>query len=185
MTICCTFNGDGLDLVGEAVGQCINAGGTVLSPVDPTPAEFIDNFWYVASDHYRDPALVERRHLDAVAASDLIWLIAPDGYIGFSAGTEIAFAAGRAAPAHTADRIAPPAIAALAQYAHDPRDAMRRVASIPSYNAGTPLLLDPDRAGHEAATALDTLRTMLLHPAAEHRAASVLATKVRSAVSGL
>ena len=185
MSICCTFNGGGLDLVADAVQQCLDAGGTVLSPIDPTPADLLDDFRFVASDLYRDPVLVERRHLDAVAASDLVWLIAPDGYVGFAAATEIAYAAGRGVPVYTAeDHVAEPAIAALVRHAASPLDALRTV-HVERHHPSRSLLLDPHAAAYEAHTALERLREMLQDRSAQHRNTNALADKVRSAVSGL
>jgi hypothetical protein len=75
VTVCGTFNHGGLTFIADAVVRLVDAGARVLSPVDPTPSELIGEFWYVASDRLRDRNLVERRHLDACAASDLIWAI--------------------------------------------------------------------------------------------------------------
>jgi hypothetical protein len=188
VTICCTFNGGGLDLVAEAVAQCLDAGSRVLSPLDPTPAEIINDFWYIASDRYRDPILVERRHLQAVATSDLIWLIAPDGYVGFSAGIEIAFAVGRGVPVYTADHVAEPTIAAFAHTVSDVGEAVRhtrRSRRQPAATGSHSMLLDPEATGHDAASALDTLQSILLHPTCTQTQTAALATKVRAAVSGL
>jgi hypothetical protein len=121
-----------------------------------------------------------------MAASDLIWLIAPDGYVGFSVGTEIAYAAGRGVPVYTADTIAEPAIAALARRAMTITEAMQRAHGTPhKTQAAQSMLFDPESASHHAQEALGALRELLLYPKRGQLFTAALASTVRSAVSGL
>lgn len=172
-------------LVADAVTRLVDAGARVLSPVDPTPSELIGEFWYIASDLHRDRILVERRHLAACAASDLIWLIAPDGYIGVSAAAEVAYAAGCGVPIYTADYIHEPALAALVHTVAGVRDAVGRVSSTHSLTAAEPapsMLIDPDAAADRAIDAVNSLRQVLCGRAATEEQADVLTAIVYGAV---
>jgi hypothetical protein len=59
----------------------------------------------VASDRHRSVRLVEDRHLAAIAESDFLWLVAPDGYVGPSASFEMGCAVTRGIPIYTAAEI--------------------------------------------------------------------------------
>jgi hypothetical protein len=87
--------------VQDAVTELTNHGVEVLSPADPRIVDRFGDFVFVASDAVRHLRLVQARHLAAIAASDFLWLIAPDGYIGQSAAMEIGFAAARGVPVYS------------------------------------------------------------------------------------
>ena len=72
-----------------AVGELLDLGVEVLSPADPRVIDQIGDFLFVASDRVRSIRLVQDRHLRAIAASDFLWVVAPDGYVGRSASMEI------------------------------------------------------------------------------------------------
>src|SRR4051812_6526153 len=78
--------------VQEAVYRLTDAGAQVLSPADPRIVDQFGDFVFVASDRVRAIKLVQSRHLAAIAASDVLWLVAPDGYIGQSGAMEIGYA---------------------------------------------------------------------------------------------
>src|SRR5882724_10346453 len=79
----------------DAVGELRAAGVDVLSPSDPRVVDNLGDFLFVASDRLRSIKLVEDRHLEAIRASDFLWVVCPDGYTGPSTCMEIgaAFAA--------------------------------------------------------------------------------------------
>lgn len=78
--------------VQEAVASLVDAGAFVLSPADPRVVDQFGDFVFVASDRVRHIRSVQGRHLAAIAASDFVWLVAPDGYVGQSAAMEIGYA---------------------------------------------------------------------------------------------
>src|SRR6266853_1940077 len=82
----------------EAVTQLVESGVEVLSPADPRVVDQIGDFVFVASDRVRSIKLVEDRHLEAIRASDLLWLVAPDGYVGQSASMELGYALASGTP---------------------------------------------------------------------------------------
>lgn len=78
--------------VQEAVYRLTDAGALVLSPADPRVVDQFGDFVFVASDRGRAIKVVQSRHLAAIEASDLLWLVAPDGYVGQSGAMEVGFA---------------------------------------------------------------------------------------------
>jgi hypothetical protein len=82
----------------EAVTQLVESGVEVLSPSDPRVVDQIGDFLFVASDRVRSIKLVEDRHLEAIRASDFLWLVAPDGYVGQSASMEVGYALASGTP---------------------------------------------------------------------------------------
>jgi hypothetical protein len=64
----------------------------VLSPADPRVVDAVGAFYFVGSDLVRSVKLVQDRHLAAIDTSDLLWLCAPNGYLGLSAAMEIGYA---------------------------------------------------------------------------------------------
>jgi hypothetical protein len=85
----------GMGQVQETVYALTDMGVHVLSPADPRVVDEIGTFLFVASDRLRSVRLVQQRHLEAIAASDFLWLVCPDGYVGLSAAMEIGFAVSR------------------------------------------------------------------------------------------
>jgi hypothetical protein len=84
--------------VQDAVYALTDAGARVLSPADPRVVDRFGDFLFVASDRVRAINLVQSRHLAAVQASDFVWLVAADGYIGLSAAMEIGYAVAAGTP---------------------------------------------------------------------------------------
>src|SRR5262249_20216060 len=64
----------------------------VLSPADPRVVDHSGEFLFVASDRVRSIRMVQDRHLQCIRASNFLWLVAPDGYVGQSASLELGFA---------------------------------------------------------------------------------------------
>jgi hypothetical protein len=89
--------------VTDAVYRLTDAGVRVLSPADPRIVDQFGDFVFVASDRARAIKLVESRHLAAIEASDFVWLVAPDGYIGQSAAMELGFATAVGTPVYCAE----------------------------------------------------------------------------------
>jgi hypothetical protein len=78
--------------VQDAVYALSDRGVRVLSPSDPRVVDQIADFLFVASDRLRAVKPVQSRHLAAIAASDLLWVVAPGGYLGLSAAMEVGYA---------------------------------------------------------------------------------------------
>lgn len=182
VTICGTFN-LALPEVARAVDLFHSRGLVVLSPADPAFVERLGGFVFVASDRHRDPLLVERRHLQAVAEADLIWLVAPDGYVGLSGTAEVSFAAGRGVPVFTADDVREPAVAALVMRVSSADEALNLPTGKHRGEVSLPptLIVDPLEGAMAAHANIDLIagslrdrervldRTLVTHAAGEVR----------------
>jgi hypothetical protein len=87
-----------MDQVRDAVYELTDLGILVQSPTDPRVVAQVEEFIFVASDHLRAIPLVQGLHLAAIARSDFLWLVDPDGYVGLSAALEIGYAAANSVP---------------------------------------------------------------------------------------
>jgi hypothetical protein len=113
--------------VQEAVYSLTDAGARVLSPADPRVVDQFGDFLFVASDRVRAIKLVQSRHLAAIEASDFVWLVAPEGYIGPSGAMEIGYAVAVGTPVFSSEV---PLDLTLRQYVTPlpaPEDAVREV----------------------------------------------------------
>jgi hypothetical protein len=86
-----------LHAITAAVQELFDLGVKVLSPADPRivdslVVDSLGEFLFVASDRVRSVKLVQDRHIQGISASDFLWLVAPDGYVGQSASMELGFA---------------------------------------------------------------------------------------------
>jgi hypothetical protein len=86
--------------VQDAVYALTDAGVQVRSPADPRVVDQFGDFLFVASDRVRALNLVQDRHLAAIQASDFVWFVAPDGYIGLSGAMEIGHAVAAGTPVY-------------------------------------------------------------------------------------
>jgi hypothetical protein len=82
----------------RAVHALACLGVRVVSPSDPRVVDARGEFLFVASDQVRSVRLVQDRHLDSISASDFLWLVCPDGYVGQSASMEVGFAVAKKVP---------------------------------------------------------------------------------------
>src|SRR5271155_1407285 len=89
----------------QAVEELAERGVDVLSPADPRIVDQIGEFVFVASDKVRSIKMVQDRHLECIRASDFLWLVAPDGYVGQSASMEIGFAVAQSIPVLSVDQV--------------------------------------------------------------------------------
>jgi hypothetical protein len=92
-----------MSAIEDAVYALSDAGAEVLSPADPRIVDRFGDFVFVASDRVRAIKLVQSRHLAAISASDFVWLVAPDGYIGQSGAMEIGYATASETPIYCSE----------------------------------------------------------------------------------
>lgn len=77
--------------VQSAIDAFKSAGFHVLSPIGTEPVPPKDGFVYLKGETGL-PADIERRHLDAIACSDGLYVVATGGYMGSSVALEIGYA---------------------------------------------------------------------------------------------
>lgn len=148
-----------------AVRELLDGGTEVLSPANPVVVDQIEHFVFVASDLHRSPRLVQDRHLAAIAQSDFLWLVCPDGYVGPSAALEIGYAVSLGIPVwgeHAPDDLT------LRQYVVQ-MDTIGCAISMARQNrrkrpSQASLLLDPIGATEAMHEAADKLRKALVTP---------------------
>jgi nucleoside 2-deoxyribosyltransferase len=172
--------------VQEAVYVLTDRGVTVLSPADPRVVDHFGDFLFVASDRVHTLRLVQSRHLAAIEASDFLWLVAPDGYVGLSAAMEIGFAVAHGIPVYSVDI---PMDLTLRQYVTPVErleDALGRVAASRRERNEPQILVEPFAVVQSAHDDLDELARELGAPAdrtgGEERVTRA-ATRIRRSLS--
>jgi len=148
----------------SAVETLTNLGVHVVSPADPRVVATQGEFLFVASDRTRSVRLVQDRHLECILASDFLWLVCPDGYVGQSASMELGYAVAKDIPIFSD---ASPADLTLRQYVTraqslssvvDHAIKQRRAVPLPG------LLIDPHASIEEAHAILDRIRDGVTEP---------------------
>jgi hypothetical protein len=137
-----------MEAVQAAVRELTDAGVLVLSPADPRVVDRFGDFVFVASDEVRRIRTVQGRHLAAIAASEFLWLVAPDGYVGQSAAMEIGFAAAHNVPVFSCEVPEDLTLRQWVTVVRDTSEALRRVRA-PVGRSVESVLIDP----HVAITA--------------------------------
>lgn len=148
----------------EAVNAFRDAGVVVLSPADPRIVDFQGEFLFVASDRLRSIRLVEDRHLECIRASDFIWLVAPDGYVGPSAALEIGFAVSAGTPIYCSGNISDISLKEYVSPAESPIDAVRKVRALDygTHHDHPHVLIAPEKTLNDVHQSMDILQPYLL-----------------------
>lgn len=89
--VCGTFRRDA-DTLWADYAELSSLGCEILSPRDLEFVDERDGFVFAAHEQGRLPEAIEDDHLDALQRADLVWLHAPEGYVGLSASMELGFA---------------------------------------------------------------------------------------------
>ena len=166
--------------VQDAVYRLTDAGVRVLSPADPRVVDRFGDFLFVASDMVRAIKLVQSRHLAAINASDFLWLVAPQGYVGRSGSMEIGFAVATGTPIFSSEV---PTDLTLRQYVAplaSPEDAIRVVREQRAGTGGpaaADVLLEPVAAVDAAHSELERIRRELSRPDVRSGAAAAAAAR--------
>lgn len=158
----------GMDEIQSAVGMLIDAGVTVLSPADPRIVDSFGDFFFVASDRRRTIKTVQDRHLAAISASDFVWLIAPEGYVGISGAMEVGAAVNQGVPVFGST---PPNDLTLRQYVSVVPSVIQAISIIlmgSSRRHPPGLLLDPNGGAERLHDRVDRIRERLLAPSVEY-----------------
>lgn len=134
--------------VQDVVEEFVDHGAFVLSPADPRVVDQFGDFVFVASDRVRHIRTVQGRHLASIGASDFLWLVAPEGYVGVSAAMEIGFAAANDIPVFSDEVPSDLTLRQWVEVVAGPAAAIERVAPIVAdvYPVSGAVLLDPGAA---------------------------------------
>jgi hypothetical protein len=149
--------------VTRAVEDLRARGVEVLSPAEPRIVDHLGDFLFVASDRLRSIRLVQDRHVQAIRASDFLWLVAPYGYVGSSASFELGCAYLARIPVFSVDV---PADATLREYVRVVRDIDKAIAEVRPRDADAScsldsVLLDPARGTRRIHDAADRIERAL------------------------
>ena len=87
--------------IADARTRFENLGVTVLSPTGRTVLNPAAEFPLLSEDAAQSPEVLEKRHLDAIAAATALYVVNPNSYLGNSAAFEIGWAAALRKPIFT------------------------------------------------------------------------------------
>jgi hypothetical protein len=145
----------------DAVGELRVRGIAVLSPSDPRVVDNIGEFLFVASDKLRSIRLVQDRHLEAIRASDFLWVVCPDGYTGPSTCMEIGTALAAEVPVFSNAPALDITVGEYIKRVDGYDDAISRVNHGRRIERPRTILLDPEQVIDESINALSDLRPVL------------------------
>jgi hypothetical protein len=145
----------------EAVTEFRELGAHVLSPADPRVVDQIGEFLFVASDRVRSIKMVEDRHLECIRASDFLWLVAPDGYVGQSASMELGYAVAHGVPIFCLAPLMDGTLDKYVQLVPGIRATLLVANGARHMVPGATFLIQPLNAINEAHDRLDDLQTRL------------------------
>jgi hypothetical protein len=156
--------------IGAAVEQLAALSIRVLSPADPRIVAAQGEFLFVASDPVRSVRLVQDRHLDSVGASDFLWLVCPDGYVGQSASLELGYAIHAGVPILGTQAPSDLTLREYVTVVPSLKEAVRKVVATPRRRRPEGLLINPRPSIAEAHDILDRLGTVLTRPGKSEQA---------------
>lgn len=147
----------------DAVGSLREAGVDVLSPSDPRVVDHIGDFLFVASDKLRSIKLVQDRHLQAIRASDFLWVVCPDGYTGASTSMEVGAAFVADVPVFSSSPVLDSTISAYVKIIPNIKYAITATSGNSlRRRAASHILIDPIASIENSHVALDRLRPFLI-----------------------
>lgn len=156
-----------LALIRHAELEFRECGCDILSPKNTTIVDAVGDFLFVESDVHRSIKLIENRHLLAIANSDFLWLVSPDGYTGLSASLEIGYAVAKGVPIYCE---LPHPDLTMSKYLKIASTPIQAIGDYQRYRYDKQLnqnnlLLDPIAAAREAHNLIDQITYLLSQPA--------------------
>jgi NTP pyrophosphatase (non-canonical NTP hydrolase) len=128
VVLCGTYRKD-VEGLRRSFEQLKDLGFNVLSPssVDITSEE--NGFVYMHGEQTETPENLELRHLEAIQRARLVWLHAPDGYVGPTAALELGFARASGIPVFSTSMIGDEAFRTFVTVVSSPEDVLKEIAS--------------------------------------------------------
>lgn len=108
--LCGTFKRD-INNLHKSYEELLTTGCQVLSPHSLDFVTESDGFKKTKHEERRSYEELERHHLFSIAEADMVWLHAPNGYIGLSAAMELGFAIASNTPVYSRNQIHDPSLA--------------------------------------------------------------------------
>jgi NTP pyrophosphatase (non-canonical NTP hydrolase) len=128
VVICGTFRKD-VEGLRRLFGQLKDLGFNVLSPSNVDIVREDQGFVYMQGEETETPEILELRHLEKIQRSRLIWLHAPDGYVGPTAALELGFARASGIPVFSTAQISDLAFSAFVTVVASPEDVLLLISS--------------------------------------------------------
>jgi hypothetical protein len=150
-----------MNAISAAVRDLAELSVRVLSPADPRVVAHQGEFLFVASDRNRSVRLVQDRHVDAISASDFLWLVCPDGYVGLSGSMEIGAAKLSGVPIFATRAPLDLTLREYVTVVPGLSEAVRRVEASPRPRRPESFLIDPHASMEEAHDILERVKGAL------------------------
>ena len=128
VVICGTFRRD-VEGLRNSFDELRDLGFNVLSPARVDIATEEQGFVYMRGEETQTPENLELRHLEAIQRARLVWLHAPEGYVGPTAALELGFARASGIPVFSTGQITDIALRAFVKIVSSPRDLLEDVGS--------------------------------------------------------
>lgn len=107
-------------------------GITVLSPTGRTLLDPEAEFPLLAEDDSNNPAVLQKRHLDAITAATALYVVNPNGYLGKSVAFEMGWAAAQSKPIYSQTPLREPGFRFVIVASLMPEEAARRLLNLPA-----------------------------------------------------
>jgi hypothetical protein len=150
-----------MEAITSAVRDLATLSVRVLSPADPRVVAAQGEFLFVASDRVRSVRLVQDRHLDSIRASNFLWLVCPDGYVGQSASMEIGAAATAGVPIFATRAPLDLTLREYVMIVPTLVDAVREAEATPQRRGPEGVLIDPHTSIERAHQILEQIEAAL------------------------
>lgn len=128
VVICGTFRKD-VQGLRQSFEQLKDLGFNILSPSNVDIASEHEGFVYMRGEQKETPETLELRHLEAIERSRLIWLHAPDGYVGPTAALELGFAKASGIPVFSSAHISDVALRSFVTLVSSPEEVLQQITS--------------------------------------------------------
>jgi NTP pyrophosphatase (non-canonical NTP hydrolase) len=129
VVLCGTFRKDVKGLR-RSFEQLKDLGFNVLSPSNVDIVNEKNGFVYMHGEETQTAESLELRHLDAIERARLVWLHAPDGYVGPTAALELGFARASGIPVFSISSPVDEALRSFVTVVSSPEDVFLQVTSL-------------------------------------------------------
>jgi NTP pyrophosphatase (non-canonical NTP hydrolase) len=128
VVICGTYRKD-IQGLRHSFEHLRDLGFNILSPSNVDIVAEDQGFVYMRGEQTETPENLEVRHLEAIERARLIWLHAPDGYVGPTAALELGFAKASGIPVFSNAQIADLALRSFVTVVSSPEEVRQQIAS--------------------------------------------------------
>jgi NTP pyrophosphatase (non-canonical NTP hydrolase) len=143
-------------------------GFKILSPTSVSVESEAEGFVFMEGESRYSPEDIELRHLNSIQRAVLVWLHAPDGYVGTSGSLEVGFAHAIGVPVYSQSELADPILRSLVTVVPSPESLIEITKRGPVSIPRPPLRAFQEyykraaiRRGYAREDAKDTLILML------------------------